>query len=95
MKYMSDDDLLLTFIRYVIISLILFLNHLYCHFSCSLVVMANDRYQAIVHPFSSYTWSHRSGLIHMIGVWCLSLLLASPQLFIFRLAHHSAYDKET
>jgi len=31
----------------------------------------------------------------MIGVWCLSLLLASPQLFIFRLAHHPAYDKKT
>jgi len=57
--------------------------------------MANDRYQAIVHPLSSYTWSHRSGLIHMIGVWCLSLLLASPQLLIFRLAHHPTYDKKT
>jgi len=31
----------------------------------------------------------------MIGVWCLSLLLASPQLFIFRLAHHPAYEKKT
>jgi hypothetical protein len=57
--------------------------------------MANDRYQAIVHPLSTYTWTTRTGLIHMIGVWCLSLLLASPQLFIFRLAHHSAYERKT
>ncbi|CAF1427355.1 unnamed protein product [Adineta steineri] len=61
----------------------------------TLVVMANDRYQAIVHPLSTYTWTYRSGLIHMIGVWCLSLLLASPQLFIFRLAYHPAYQKKT
>jgi hypothetical protein len=61
----------------------------------SLVVMANDRYQAIVHPLSIYTWTSRSGLTHMLGVWCLSLLLASPQLFIFRLAHHPAYEKKT
>ena len=57
--------------------------------------MANDRYQAIVHPLSIYTWTPRSGLIHMMGVWCLSLLLASPQLFIFRLAHHPAYETKT
>jgi hypothetical protein len=57
--------------------------------------MANDRYQAIVHPLSTYSWTSRTGLTHMIGVWCLSLLLASPQLFIFRLAHHPAYEKKT
>src|SRR4051812_29368123 len=53
----------------------------------SLVVMAIDRYQAIVHPLSTYTWTPRTGLIHMIAVWCLSILLSSPQLFIFRLEH--------
>lgn len=57
--------------------------------------MAHDRYQAIVHPLSTYAWTPRSGLLHMIGVWCISLLLASPQLFIFRLAHHPAYQKKT
>jgi 7 transmembrane receptor (rhodopsin family) len=57
--------------------------------------MAIDRYQAIVHPLSMYSWTPRSGLIHMMGVWCLSLLLASPQLFIFRLDHHPAYEKKT
>jgi len=57
--------------------------------------MANDRYQAIVHPLSTYPWTPRRGLTHMMGVWFLSLLLASPQLFIFRLAHHPAYDKKT
>ncbi|CAF2599362.1 unnamed protein product [Rotaria sp. Silwood2] len=61
----------------------------------TLVVMANDRYQAIVHPLSTYTWTPRTGLMHMAGVWCLSLLLASPQLFIFRLAQHPAYGKKT
>lgn len=57
--------------------------------------MANDRYQAIVHPLSTYTWTTRTGLIHMFGVWCLSLLLASPQLFIFRLAHHPVLEEKT
>ncbi|CAF0972242.1 unnamed protein product [Adineta ricciae] len=61
----------------------------------TLIAMAYDRYQAIVHPLSSYTWSNRSGTIHMIGVWCLSLLIASPQIFIFRIAYHEAYQTET
>jgi len=47
--------------------------------------MAIDRYEAIVHPLSTYTWTPRTGLFHMIAVWCLSILLALPQLFIFRL----------
>ncbi len=51
----------------------------------SLVVMAIDRYQAIVHPLSTYTWTPHTGLFHMIAVWCLSIILALPQLFIFRL----------
>ncbi|CAF0849002.1 unnamed protein product [Rotaria sordida] len=51
----------------------------------TLVVMTIDRYQAIVHPLTTYTWTTRAGLLHMIAVWCLSILLASPQLFIFRL----------
>jgi len=55
------------------------------YFIFSLVVMAIDRYQAIVHPLSTYTWTPRTGLFHMIAVWCLSIILASPQLFIFRL----------
>jgi hypothetical protein len=57
--------------------------------------MANDRYQAIVNPLSTYSWTPRSGLTHMMGVWCLSLLLAAPQLFIFRLDHHPAHEKKT
>ena len=61
----------------------------------SLVAMAKDRYQAIVHPLSSYNWTPRLGHSHMIGVWCLSLLLASPQLFIFRLDHHPPYATKT
>ena len=57
--------------------------------------MASDRYQAIVHPLSSYNWTPRIGHSHMAVVWCLSLLLASPQLFIFRLAHHPSYATKT
>ena len=61
----------------------------------SLVAMANDRYQAIVHPLTSYTWTPRAGLVHMISVWCLSLVLASPQLVIFRLAEHPSHGTKT
>ena len=50
----------------------------------SLVVMTIDRYQAIVHPLSTYTWTSRTGLFYMVLVWCLSVVLALPQLFIFR-----------
>ena len=64
-------------------------------FCSSLVVMAIDRYQAIVHPLSTYTWTTRTGLYHMVIVWCSSILLALPQLFIFRLAHHPANGKKT
>jgi hypothetical protein len=59
----------------------------------SLVVMAFDRYQAIVHPLSTYTWTSRTGLFHMIAVWCLSILLALPQLFIFRLERDPLTEK--
>ncbi|CAF0983767.1 unnamed protein product [Adineta steineri] len=54
----------------------------------TLVVMTIDRYQAIVHPLSTYTWTSHTGLFYMIAVWCLSIILALPQLFIFR----SEYD---
>jgi hypothetical protein len=57
--------------------------------------MAIDRYQAIVHPLTTYTWTSRKGLFHMIAVWCLSILLALPQLFIFRLELHPAFEKKT
>lgn len=56
--------------------------------------MAIDRYQAIVHPLSTYTWTPRTGLLHMIVVWCLSILLATPQLFIFRLESDLKTKKE-
>jgi hypothetical protein len=49
--------------------------------------MAIDRYQAIVHPLSTYTWTSRTGLLYMAVVWCSSILLALPQLFIFRLEY--------
>jgi len=54
--------------------------------------MAIDRYQAIVHPLSTYTWTPHAGLFHMIAVWCLSIILALPQLFIFRLEHDPTHN---
>jgi hypothetical protein len=56
--------------------------------------MAIDRYQAIVHPLLSYSWTPRTGLCHMIVVWCLSILLALPQLFIFRLEGDPRNEKK-
>lgn len=56
--------------------------------------MAIDRYQAIVHPLSTYTWTNHTGLLHMFAVWCLSFLLASPQLFIFRLERDPISQKK-
>ncbi|CAF4237531.1 unnamed protein product [Rotaria sp. Silwood2] len=61
----------------------------------TLVVMTIDRYQAIVHPLTTYTWTPRAGLYHMIAVWCLSIFLASPQLFIFRLERDSTHRTKT
>ncbi|CAF5011557.1 unnamed protein product [Rotaria sp. Silwood1] len=58
----------------------------------TLVVMTIDRYQAIVHPLTTYTWTPRAGLFHMVAVWCLSILLASPQLFIFRLERNPTHE---
>mgnify|MGYP001078721391 CR=1 FL=1 len=57
--------------------------------------MAYDRYLAILRPLSTYAWTIQSGLMYMLGVWCVSLILASPQLFIFRLDIHPAYEKKT
>lgn len=57
--------------------------------------MAIDRYQAIVHPLSIYSWTQRTGLIHMASVWCLSLLLALPQLSIFGMATSVGSPKAT
>ena len=57
--------------------------------------MTIDRYQAIVHPLSVYTWTTRTGLCHIFTVWSASILLASPQLFIFRLDTHPSYGQKT
>ncbi|KAG7276549.1 hypothetical protein CRUP_019599 [Coryphaenoides rupestris] len=47
-----------------------------------LVVISLDRQHAILHPLDSLSAHHRNR--RMLGLaWCLSLLLASPQLFIF------------
>ncbi|CAF0943428.1 unnamed protein product [Adineta ricciae] len=61
----------------------------------TLVVMAIDRYQAIVHPLSIYTWTQTAGLYHMAAVWFLSLVLASPQLFIFRLEYDPKHETKS
>ncbi|KAK5854514.1 hypothetical protein PBY51_004701 [Eleginops maclovinus] len=48
-----------------------------------LVVVSLDRYRAILHPLDSLDAGLRNRRM-LLGAWTLSLLLASPQLFIFR-----------
>lgn len=50
-----------------------------------LVAMTIDRYQAIVNPLISYTWTKQTGINYMMVVWLISIILAIPQLFVFRL----------
>ncbi|XP_015282634.1 PREDICTED: gonadotropin-releasing hormone II receptor-like [Gekko japonicus] len=49
-----------------------------------LVVISLDRHAAILHPFSFANSSHRNRIMLSVA-WTLSVLLASPQLFIFHL----------
>uniref|UniRef100_H3BAC0 Type II GnRH receptor n=1 Tax=Latimeria chalumnae TaxID=7897 RepID=H3BAC0_LATCH len=49
-----------------------------------LVVISLDRHSAILNPFSFAGASHRNKIMLSIA-WVTSVLLASPQLFIFRL----------
>lgn len=48
-----------------------------------LVVVSLDRYRAILHPLDSLDAGLRNKRMLLVA-WTLSLLLASPQLFIFR-----------
>ncbi|KAF7643257.1 hypothetical protein LDENG_00242690 [Lucifuga dentata] len=48
-----------------------------------LVVVSLDRYRAILHPLDSLNAGFRNKRMLLLA-WTLSLLLASPQLFIFR-----------
>ncbi|KAL4646732.1 gonadotropin-releasing hormone II receptor-like [Arapaima gigas] len=48
-----------------------------------LVVISLDRHHAILHPLDSFDVNRRNKRMLMLA-WSLSLLLASPQLFIFR-----------
>ncbi|KAJ7311164.1 hypothetical protein JRQ81_006770 [Phrynocephalus forsythii] len=49
-----------------------------------LVVISLDRHMAILHPFSFANSSHRNRIMLYVA-WILSVLLASPQLFLFHL----------
>ncbi|XP_062998522.1 gonadotropin-releasing hormone II receptor-like [Elgaria multicarinata webbii] len=49
-----------------------------------LVVISLDRHAAILHPFSFANSSHRNRVMLCVA-WILSVLLASPQLFLFHL----------
>ncbi|XP_042330906.1 gonadotropin-releasing hormone II receptor-like isoform X2 [Sceloporus undulatus] len=49
-----------------------------------LVVISLDRHSAILHPFSFANSSHRNRIMLSVA-WALSVLLASPQLFLFHL----------
>ncbi|XP_028835214.1 gonadotropin releasing hormone receptor 3 [Denticeps clupeoides] len=48
-----------------------------------MVVISLDRHHAILHPLNSLNANHRNKRMLLLA-WMLSLLLASPQLFIFR-----------
>ncbi|XP_043933785.1 gonadotropin-releasing hormone II receptor-like isoform X2 [Protopterus annectens] len=54
-----------------------------------LVVISLDRHAAILYPFSFTSASQRNNLMLCVA-WTLSILLAAPQLFIFRL--HTIQD---
>ena len=59
-----------------------------------LVMTAVDRYRAICHPLSNYSWSSRRVQAMIGAAWGLSLFLSIPQLVIFRLTEVSpgVYD---
>ena len=49
-----------------------------------LVATAVDRYRSICHPLSVYNWRARHIHLTVFAAWLLSLLLAIPQVFIFK-----------
>uniref|UniRef100_A0A3B4ZZY9 Type II GnRH receptor n=1 Tax=Stegastes partitus TaxID=144197 RepID=A0A3B4ZZY9_9TELE len=56
-----------------------------------LVVVSLDRYRAILHPLDSLDAGLRNRRMLLVA-WTLSLLLASPQLFIFRAVKADGVD---
>lgn len=50
------------------------------------LMMALDRYLAVCHPLRSLQWSARRAHAMLAGAWLLSLVLSSPQYFIFSLS---------
>ncbi|KAK6166643.1 hypothetical protein SNE40_023289 [Patella caerulea] len=49
-----------------------------------LIMTAVDRYVSICHPLTSQTMSPNRGHLMVLGAWVISLLFASPQIYIFR-----------
>ncbi|XP_021169261.2 gonadotropin-releasing hormone II receptor isoform X2 [Fundulus heteroclitus] len=56
-----------------------------------LVVISLDRHHAILHPLDALSAHHRNRCMLLLA-WSLSLLLASPQLFIFRTIRVDSVD---
>ncbi|XP_043972619.1 gonadotropin releasing hormone receptor 3 isoform X3 [Gambusia affinis] len=56
-----------------------------------LVVISLDRHYAILHPLDALSAHHRNRCMLLLA-WSLSLLLASPQLFLFRTIRLDAAD---
>ncbi|XP_054875748.1 gonadotropin-releasing hormone II receptor-like isoform X3 [Poeciliopsis prolifica] len=56
-----------------------------------LVVISLDRHYAILHPLDALS-AHRRNRCMLLLAWTLSLLLASPQLFLFRTIRLDAAD---
>ncbi|XP_034409904.1 gonadotropin-releasing hormone II receptor-like isoform X3 [Cyclopterus lumpus] len=76
----------------VLCKLLCFLKLFAMHASAFiLVVISLDRQHAILHPLDALS-AHRRNRVMLLLAWSLSLLLASPQLFIFRAIRVEAVD---
>ncbi|MFT7812695.1 arg8-vasotocin receptor-like [Arapaima gigas] len=51
-----------------------------------MVMMSVDRYLAICHPLRTLRWPKRRSYAMILGTWLCSLVLSSPQYFIFSLS---------
>lgn len=63
-----------------------------CISSYVLVVTAIDRYQAICYPMMNCSWTPQRSKIMIAIAWVVSLLLSTPQLFIFSYRVATPYD---
>ncbi|CAF1052141.1 unnamed protein product [Brachionus calyciflorus] len=58
-----------------------------------LIVMAYDRFKCICWPIKSCSWNYRNASLPIIMAWILAGLVASPQIFLFKIQPLFARDK--